>query len=321
MDFCNDLDLLKTIYLIKTILNILKIFVPIVLIIMCTFDVYKMILNTSDKSYKFVFKRLFISVLVFFIPTILNIILVSLGENNFNATPCWVNANEGTINYLQTIRDKELSLLAEQEKEQKDAKEKELKQLHELHQQRMKEREAILNHLGNDSNDFIETGVDVQSGSFYENGVDGRVDVVNGVFYRPNSTTDSGKPDTKGSAPYGYNKYFFARLTAFIDAAAANGYTIVYDKGDGAWRSYERQLYFWNCYQTKACNNGNLAAQPGSSNHGWGIASDLVFGSDAAKYWAHDNCHSFGLAFPLCQNVRGNCTENWHIEPEHVVKR
>lgn len=41
---------------------------------------------------------------------------------------------------------------------------------------------------------------------------------------------------------------------------------------DGIWfnvneghRSIERQWYFWNCYQCKCCNNGNLAAYPSDS--------------------------------------------------------
>lgn len=40
-----------------------------------------------------------------------------------------------------------------------------------------------------------------------------------------------------------------------------------------AYRSYEEQQYFWNLYQS---GQGNLAAFPGTSNHGWGKAIDLA---------------------------------------------
>jgi len=50
--------------------------------------------------------------------------------------------------------------------------------------------------------------------------------------------------------------------------------TDIYPLGSrSAYRSYEDQLYFWNLYQS---GQGNLAAYPGTSNHGWGKAIDLA---------------------------------------------
>jgi|GEM_PF-1974870 len=40
---------------------------------------------------------------------------------------------------------------------------------------------------------------------------------------------------------------------------------------DSAYRSYVRQLYYWGLYRSGL---GNLAAYPGTSNHGWGLAID-----------------------------------------------
>lgn len=40
-----------------------------------------------------------------------------------------------------------------------------------------------------------------------------------------------------------------------------------------AYRSYAVQVYFWRLYQS---GRGNLAAFPGTSNHGWGLAIDLA---------------------------------------------
>lgn len=39
-----------------------------------------------------------------------------------------------------------------------------------------------------------------------------------------------------------------------------------------AYRTYAEQEYFWNLYRS---GRGNLAAVPGSSNHGWGVAVDV----------------------------------------------
>lgn len=41
---------------------------------------------------------------------------------------------------------------------------------------------------------------------------------------------------------------------------------------DSSYRPLDRQRYFWDLYQS---GRGNLAAVPGTSNHGWGIAVDI----------------------------------------------
>jgi len=51
-----------------------------------------------------------------------------------------------------------------------------------------------------------------------------------------------------------------------------------------------------------------LAAKPGSSNHEFGFAVDLVYTNDDARTWAHANAARFGLHFPMSY-------EPWHIEP------
>lgn len=81
---------------------------------------------------------------------------------------------------------------------------------------------------------------------------------------------------------------------------------------NSAFRSYARQVYFWNCYQCKVqgksgcCNNGNLAARPGTSNHGTGIAFDLQLTSGAYG-WMKANAEGLGW-------VRTVKSETWHWE-------
>ncbi len=66
---------------------------------------------------------------------------------------------------------------------------------------------------------------------------------------------------------------------------------------NSGFRTYERQLYFWNCYQKKNCNNGNLAAKPGNSNHGRGQALDINTGPMSSKTykWMAANAKTYGF--------------------------
>lgn len=317
MDICSDVDALRTLYVVKSFLNIGKFLVPLILMVMCSIDIYKVVIKTSYKPYSIIFKRFVAALLVFFIGTIIDVVLNTLGEANVSATSCWANANRETIAVLQEIKIADIK--AKAEAEQKRREEARAKRNEELKNIKIHEDKII--NSGNSGNNGGSSSGEIDYSLFSENGSDGKVDVVNGVFYKP-STMTSGTDGTKGSAPYGYNKFFYARLSKFIEAAAQNGYTITMSGNDyGSWRPYSLQQYYYNCYLTKACNNGNLAAVPGSSNHGWGIASDLAFSSQSAKYWAHDNCKAYGLSFNLCQNIRGSCAEDWHIEPTVIAKK
>lgn len=71
---------------------------------------------------------------------------------------------------------------------------------------------------------------------------------------------------------------------------------------DSSYRSYERQVYYWNLYQTGA---GNLAASPGSSNHGLGLAIDTA-------YDAVINAH--GAPFGWQKAWSDAASEPWHFK-------
>ncbi|CAF1337470.1 unnamed protein product [Didymodactylos carnosus] len=99
-------------------------------------------------------------------------------------------------------------------------------------------------------------------------------------------------------------------------AAAAAGATIKIASG---FRTIERQQYFYNCYVNKNCNGGNLAAKPGTSNHGKGIALDLNTdcgsqtgakpncGGSKVYQWLKSNAHKYGF-------TRTVQSEPWHWE-------
>lgn len=76
-----------------------------------------------------------------------------------------------------------------------------------------------------------------------------------------------------------------------------------------SYRSYEAQV------ATKAAK-GSLAATPGRSNHGWGLALDIVTGgwNGSAMRWLQANAHRFGWQHPDWARIDGSKPEHWHWE-------
>lgn len=69
-----------------------------------------------------------------------------------------------------------------------------------------------------------------------------------------------------------------------------------------------------NCYRSKRCNNGNLAAAPGTSNHGIGLAVDLNSSAKGVYSWLSKNAHKYGF-------IRTVASEKWHWEHRVGWKR
>jgi len=78
------------------------------------------------------------------------------------------------------------------------------------------------------------------------------------------------------------------------------------------YRSYDRQVDYWNRYQA---GTGNLAAYPGTSNHGWGISCDFRAGVEVAgttaKRWMDANAPRFGWS-PTGNGFSQK--EPWHFD-------
>ncbi|MCA9601125.1 MAG: M15 family metallopeptidase [Myxococcales bacterium] len=74
-----------------------------------------------------------------------------------------------------------------------------------------------------------------------------------------------------------------------------------------SYRTYDKQVYFKNCQISRACNNGNTAATPGTSNHGWGMAVDLVIGPGTYQWLS---AHATEYGFDNAEGARAG--ENWH---------
>ncbi|RYE74176.1 MAG: hypothetical protein EOO74_11930, partial [Myxococcales bacterium] len=86
-------------------------------------------------------------------------------------------------------------------------------------------------------------------------------------------------------------------------AAEASGIQLRINSG---FRTMAEQQYYYNCYINQNCNDGNLAAKPGYSNHQSGHALDLNTGGGALN-WLNNNGAKFGFK-------RTVPSESWHWE-------
>lgn len=306
---CGDSVMLKTILLIGSLVNIIFIAIPIILILMLMIDLSKAVIANDEAAMKKAtsmgVKRILNAVMLFFVPLAVSVAINLLEDVGVDYATCYNVTSEQVSTVLAT----ENAIKAAE----KAAKEKAAQEYQEQLQQEKEKRKEALQAMLKKIRENPVSNADLQG-----SGCDGVVYYENGTFYRPSSYVN-GTDKTKGSAKYGYNKYFYVLLSTFTEAAKNSGYSVNMSTTTyGAWRPYNIQQYFYNCYRTKSCNNGNLAAYPGTSNHGWGIASDLSFGSYSAKVWAHNNAKKYGLSFPLCKSLGSNCIEDWHIEPYSI---
>ena len=302
---CGPSGLLKVIYFFKLILDIVFIIIPIALIILLTIDISKAVISGDEsaqkKSVSLGIKRILYAVIVFCVPYIVSLLNVVLGDLGVDYSACFYDINMDAIKQLETEEiaaeeAKRTARIALLEKKRKEAEKEEA-----------------------DKRQVNSLSTTVPKAT----GCDGYVYYENGTFYKPSNESGlNGTSGSKGSAAAGYNKYFYSMLTKMVNDAKAVGYVITPspNDGDGAWRSLAKQNEYYECYLSQSCNNGNLAAYPGTSRHGWGIASDLSYDTSAAIEWAHANASKYGLEFTVS-------SENWHIEPasqsvnDSVVKK
>jgi hypothetical protein len=95
------------------------------------------------------------------------------------------------------------------------------------------------------------------------------------------------------------NAYIF-----MAKAAAADGVEIRIVSG---FRTMAEQQYLYNCYVNCNCNNCNLAAKPGYSNHQSGSALDLNTSAAGVYGWLDKHAGDHGF-------VRTVPSEKWHWE-------
>lgn len=113
---------------------------------------------------------------------------------------------------------------------------------------------------------------------------------VNGVAKPIKLITVGGKP-TSIAVGHQFLKMQKAANAAGVSLGITSGF-----------RTMAEQQHLYDCYLHKSCNNGNLAAKPGYSNHQGGFALDLTTSS-----WLANHAHEYGFA-------RTVPSESWHYE-------
>lgn len=112
MEVCLNPGVLKVIYFIKLLMNIIFIIVPIGLIVMGSIDLSKSVANSDDKEQKknlnLFLKRLLFSIILFAIPWIVNVFMSLLGSlsDGVNFVDCFINANPTNIKKVENEYDK-----------------------------------------------------------------------------------------------------------------------------------------------------------------------------------------------------------------------
>lgn len=102
-----------------------------------------------------------------------------------------------------------------------------------------------------------------------------------------------------------------ASFIALADEYAAQGGRSLPDCVTDSYRSYQQQV-------SLKVRKPYLAAEPGTSNHGWGVAVDLACGVgsyESALYeWLTENGDEFGWRNPAWAQASGAKPEPWHWE-------
>lgn len=127
LNTCEDPSVLRTIYFIKTGLDIIIMLIPIPFIAKITYDLFKNIISSNEDNNKKVLamslRRIIYLVILFLIPTI-----VSVGINKINTlfdydiewTTCIKNANKSDIEKYQALYDAKIEELKKEQEGKSD---------------------------------------------------------------------------------------------------------------------------------------------------------------------------------------------------------
>ena len=126
----------------------------------------------------------------------------------------------------------------------------------------------------------------------------------------PRTAYSNGRLPDSALASVGYGGFRLSRWCIddykAMNAAFRNrfGINLPISGSMSAYRTYDQQVYLWNLYQS---GQGNLAARPGTSNHGWGLAADISVGGYGSTYYSWLSSNGPGYGF---RNDVGG--EPWH---------
>lgn len=99
-DWCDQNGVIMVFKMIKTLLNLMRFLVPIMLIVWTIIDLFKNVINPDNKeSRKKIVNRLLAAIIVFLVPTMVNLVMnlvdVAFGKGtgyDYNVSECWKKA-------------------------------------------------------------------------------------------------------------------------------------------------------------------------------------------------------------------------------------
>lgn len=95
-------EIVKVMAIVRLIMNVICIAVPIVMILMGSFDLFKAVTAGKDEEIKkkqqTLIKRLIAGVIVFLVPTIVSVLMNLIGVSGWRA--CWNNASNANFKTL-----------------------------------------------------------------------------------------------------------------------------------------------------------------------------------------------------------------------------
>lgn len=122
MDICDQIGIVKIIYLLKQILNVVITIIPLILTILIMIDIFKVIIDDPEKISKAVeksIKRFISAILIFFVPTIVFTIFKIVSNNAVNVNIlCVKSATKENIQKMEISKKAEISKIRDEEKKQ-----------------------------------------------------------------------------------------------------------------------------------------------------------------------------------------------------------
>lgn len=153
---CNTSSSLRVIYIIKTILMVILVFIPIITVISSSITLLKQIISKEvSREYTMLFiKKIIACVMVFLIIPIHNVVMESIGEKKIENNSCWINA---TSENIKALREKEI-LEAEAKRKLREEMELQKKLEEKIKREEAKIKEEKENKNNNNNNNDKEPG-------------------------------------------------------------------------------------------------------------------------------------------------------------------
>ncbi len=106
---CQDSSLLPILSIVKRIMFLIQIIVPILLLVWATISFIKLVKNPEEKNgIKKIVNQFLAAGIVFFVPLIVNVVMMMLGDTN-DISSCWLAADDiiSISNEYQAVNEKE----------------------------------------------------------------------------------------------------------------------------------------------------------------------------------------------------------------------